>query len=212
MNELQNAKHFMLEHHLQGRDIADPQVLSAMETVPREAFVREDQIDSAYADRPLPAGENQTISQPYIVALMAQALELSPEDSVLDVGSGTGYAAAVLSRMVRQVYAIEYHESLVVAAEARCRSLEYDNIRFMTGDGRQGWPDFAPFDAIHVAACTPTIPGALTDQLAPNGRLVLPLGSSGSSQRLVQYRYRQGRLQEKSLCHVRFVPLIESLP
>lgn len=208
MRRLDQAKEIMLRQHLKGRGITNSRVLAAMEEVPREAFVRADQVELAYEDRPLPAGEGQTISQPYIVALMIAALQPEPDDVVLDVGSGTGYAAAVLSRIVRQVYAIEYHSTLAEKARARCRNLGYNNIRFEAGDGRPGWPEYAPFHGVHVAACTPSIPQGLIDQLAESGRLVLPMGSPRGIQRLVCFRRENDDLVGKELEHVRFVPLI----
>ena len=210
MNRLHTAKQVMINRHLKGRGITNPRVLDAMEAVPREAFVRSDLVDLAYDDSALPAGEGQTISQPYIVALMAEALNPGPDDTVLDVGLGTGYAAAVLSRMAGQVYAIEYHDSLAEQARLRCQELGYTNIEFKVGDGNLGWPDQAPFNAIHVAACTPSIPAALEDQLAPGGRLVIPLGSPRSSQHLVCVTRNGDGLVRDDLGSVRFVPLISS--
>lgn len=208
MSRLDRARDLMIRRHLKGRGITDSRVLAAMEAVPREAFVQANQVDLAYEDGPLPAGEGQTISQPYIVALMISALQPGPDDVVLDVGAGTGYAAAVLSRLVRQVYAIEYHEALADKARDRCRDLGYDNIRIETGDGSQGWPAHAPFQGIHVAACTPSVPHELADQLADSGRLVLPLGSTRGIQRLVCFHREQEELVGEELESVRFVPLI----
>lgn len=208
MNQLLAAKQVMINRHLKGRGITNPRVLDAMEMVPREAFVRSDQYELAYQDSPLPSGEDQTISQPYIVALMAEALNPGPEDTVLDVGSGTGYAAAVLSRLAGHVYAIEYHQSLAELAHERCRDLGYTNIEFKVGDGSLGWPEQAPFNAIHVAACAPSLPKPLIDQLAPNGRMIIPLGSIWGAQKLVCVTRQPDGLAKESLGAVRFVPLI----
>lgn len=210
MNRLDKTKRIMMDRHLKPRGISDPRVLTAMAAVPREAFVARDQFDLAYADIALPAGEDQTISQPYVVALMAMALHPGPEDRVLDVGSGTGYAAAVLSRMARQVYAIEYHETLAEQARERCRALDYSNIEFKVGDGSLGWPEQAPFDVIHVAACTPRLPTDLVDQLAPGGRLVIPVGDHRNMQHLVCLTRGQEGLDREDLGLVRFVPLLNT--
>ncbi|TGG94939.1 protein-L-isoaspartate(D-aspartate) O-methyltransferase [Natronospirillum operosum] len=209
MTALDKARQTMLDRHLRGRGISNRRVLAAMAEVPREEFVRPDQIHHAYADSPLPSAEGQTISQPFIVALMMSALHPEPHHTALDIGAGTGYAAAVLSRLTRQVYAIEYHASLTAAAEQRCRRLGYDNIEFRTGDGSLGWPDQAPFDSIHVAACAPSVPAALIDQLAADGRLLLPLGTASMPQKLVRLTRAGDALRRDELEHVRFVPLIE---
>lgn len=199
----------MLDRHLAGRDISDPAVLAAMGAVPREAFVEPSQRGEAYADRPLPIGHGQTISQPYIVALMAQLLELGPGDRVLEVGSGCGYAAAVLSHLATEVYAIEVIAPLAEAAAERLARLGYPGVHVRAGDGTLGWPEAAPFDAILVSAAGPIAPPSLVAQLAPGGRLVLPLGPSGGNQRLI--RLRRGRDGapdvREDLGPVAFVPL-----
>jgi protein-L-isoaspartate(D-aspartate) O-methyltransferase len=182
-----------------------------MSEVPRENFVAPEAVAFAYSDSPLPIAEGQTISQPYIVALMAEAAEIQPGDRVLEVGTGSGYGAAILSRVADRVYTIERHRGLAEAARGRYRELGYDNIEVRVGDGSLGWPEEAPFDAIVVTAGGPArVPPALLEQLAPGGRLVLPVGATLESQELVRMR-RSGdgqRLSRESLGPVRFVPLI----
>ena len=189
--DFQALRHEMVDRQIVGRGVRDRRVLEAMRTVPREAFVAERLAESAYDDSPLPIAEEQTISQPYVVALMAEALEIRPEDKVLEIGAGSGYAAAVLSRLGREVYAVERHESLVREAEERLARLGYSNVRFLHGDGTLGWPEHAPYDAIVVAAGGPDVPPALLDQLAEGGRLVIPIGPDPRNQDLV--RVRRGR-------------------
>ncbi|MEX2472836.1 MAG: protein-L-isoaspartate(D-aspartate) O-methyltransferase [Gemmatimonadota bacterium] len=199
----------MVDRQLARRGIRNPAVLDAMGTVPREAFVPEVSRHEAYEDRPLPIGEGQTISQPYVVALMIEALSLDADDRVLEVGAGSGYAAAVLGRIAREVYAIERHASLARAASERMGQLGYDNVRVTAGDGTLGWPEEAPFDAILVSAGGPEVPEPLLDQLAPGGRLVIPLGEPWKDQELVRLeRQAGGAVARESLGHVRFVPLI----
>jgi protein-L-isoaspartate(D-aspartate) O-methyltransferase len=166
----------MVAGQLASRGIRDPAILDAMSEVPREEFVPRDLVEFAYEDAPLPIDESQTISQPYIVARMIQALELGPGDRVLEVGAGSGYAAAVLSRIAAEVFTIERHKSLADSAGERCRRLGYDNVHVRHGDGSLGWPEEAPFDAIVVAAGGPDVPRPLKEQLAPGGRLVIPVG------------------------------------
>ncbi|MEJ2538511.1 MAG: protein-L-isoaspartate(D-aspartate) O-methyltransferase [Gemmatimonadota bacterium] len=201
----------MVEAQIVARGVADEAVLEAMSEVPREAFVAPEAVAFAYSDSPLPIAEGQTISQPYIVALMAEAAEIRPEDRVLEVGTGSGYGAAILSRIADRVYTIERHRGLAEAARERYRELGYGNIEVRVGDGSLGWEDEAPFDAIVVTAGGPArVPPALLEQLAPGGRLVLPVGASLETQELVRMR-RSGdgaRTSRESLGPVRFVPLI----
>lgn len=198
----------MVLRDLVGRDIADANVLEAMRTVAREAFVPSSRRRDAYDDRPLPIGSDQTISQPYIVALMAQALEPTPDDRVLDIGTGSGYAAAVLSRCVREVVTVERLPELATSAETACRSLGYDNIAFCVGDGTLGWESLAPYDGIVVAAAGPDVPQPLLDQLKVGGRLVMPTGGR-SEQRLIRVRRSaRDRFVREDLGGVAFVPLI----
>src|SRR3954464_15671608 len=176
----------MVDIQIARRGVRDKLVLEAMRRVPREAFVEPGFEEFAYEDSPLPIAENQTISQPYIVALMIEAAEVKPGDRVLEVGAGSGYAAAVMSRIADRVHAIERHPSLGEAAQERFRRLGYDNIDLRVGDGTLGWPDAAPFDAILVAAGGPDVPQALKNQLAIGGRLVIPVGDETRHQSLIK--------------------------
>src|SRR2546423_1440998 len=203
------AQKEMIERQLVARGISDPEILRAMAEVPREEFVPHELVEFAYEDTPLPIDEAQTISQPYIVALMLEALELQSNDNVLDVGTGSGYAAAVASRIAAQVYGIERHASLVRAAIARCARLGYTNVHIRQGDGSLGSPENAPFDAIMVAAGGPRIPEPLKNQLAIGGRLVIPIGATPRVQNLLRIRRTgQDTWQEEDLGPVAFVPLI----
>src|SRR5438132_13912671 len=166
----------MVDVQIAGRGVRDPLVIEAMRRVPREAFVESGYEEFAYEDGPLPIGEVQTISQPYIVALMIEAAEIKPGDSVLEVGAGSGYAAAVMGQIADRVYAIERHPSLGKSAQQRLKTLGYDNIDLRVGDGTRGWPQAAPFDAILVAAGGPKVPPGPKEQLATGGRLVIPIG------------------------------------
>jgi protein-L-isoaspartate(D-aspartate) O-methyltransferase len=207
--DLSRARDRMVKVQIAGRGVRDPLVLEAMRRVPREAFVEPGFEEFAYEDGPLPIGERQTISQPYIVALMIEAAEVAPGDSVLEVGAGSGYAAAVISQIADRVFAIERHSSLVNAARQRFRKLGYDNIDLRVGDGTRGWPEVAPFDAIVVAAGGPDVPLALKEQLAIGGRLVIPVGKRERSQTLLKLtRKSAGEFEEENLGAVAFVPLI----
>jgi protein-L-isoaspartate(D-aspartate) O-methyltransferase len=199
----------MVEHQIRARGIEDPAVLHAMLTVPREAFVPEELRERAYTDAALPIPDGQTISQPYIVALMAAALRLKPTERVLEIGTGSGYAAAVLSRIAGEVYTVERHETLAHAARERLNALGYGNVRVAHGDGTLGWPEHAPYDAITVAASGPQVPETLRAQLKIGGRLVMPKGSSRIEQKLVRVtRTGEDEYAEESLVTVSFVPLI----
>jgi protein-L-isoaspartate(D-aspartate) O-methyltransferase len=199
----------MVERHLTSRGVRDAAVLEAMRTVPREAFVAAQLAEFAYEDAPLPIDAGQTISQPYIVALMTEALELTPRDRVLEVGTGSGYAAAVLSRIAAEVYTVERHEELATAAQRRLRALGYTNVHVQHADGTLGWAAHAPYDAIVVAAGGPDIPPALLEQLAAGGRLVIPIGPSPREQELVRVRrHPDGSYARDDLGPVRFVPLV----
>lgn len=207
--DFQALRNHMVDRQIAVRGVRDPRVLEAMRTVPREAFVPEHLAEFAYDDSPLPIAEEQTISQPYVVALMAEALEIRPEDKVLEIGAGSGYAAAVLSRLGREVYAVERHESLAREAEERLARLGYSNVHVHHGDGTLGWPEHAPYDAIVVAAGGPDVPPALLDQLAEGGRLVIPIGPDPRNQDLVRVRrLAEGGTTREVLGPVRFVPLI----
>jgi protein-L-isoaspartate(D-aspartate) O-methyltransferase len=176
METLQHRRERMVEFQIARRGVHDARLLAAMREVPRESFVSKEMEEFAYDDRALPIDEGQSISQPYIVAMMIEAAEIDHDDHVLEVGAGSGYAAAVVSRMTAEVYAIERHATLVESAAKRFAALGYDNIRLRVGDGTRGWPEAAPFDAILVAASAPEIPPALKEQLVIGGRLVIPIG------------------------------------
>ncbi len=201
----------MVESQIARRGVRDDHVLTAMRIVPRERFVPDDLEQYAYADAPLPIDEGQTISQPFVVALMIEALELTEDDRVLEVGAGSGYAAAVLGQIAREVYAVEWHESLAEQAEQRVKSLGYDNVHVKCGDGTLGWEEHAPYDAIVVAAGGPRVPETLRNQLTIGGRLVIPVGSEPRVQELMRIR-RTGmdEFESESLGGVRFVPLVGS--
>ena len=190
------------------RGIHDQAVLRAMAEVPREAFLPPELAEFAYEDTPLPIEEGQTISQPFIVALMAQAAGIEPGDRVLEVGTGSGYGAAVLSRIAREVYSIERHRSLAELAARRLRELGYDNVHVVHGDGTRGWAEQAPFDAILVTAGGPDSPEALKGQLGHKGRLVIPVGETPRAQQLLCLERTNGRIRQIDLGAVRFVPLI----
>ena len=203
----------MLDAQLARRGIRDPRVLDAFRRVDRAAFVTSDLVGSAYADSPLPIGEGQTISQPYIVALMAETLELEGHERVLEVGTGSGYAAAILSRLAGEVFTIERVPTLAEVSRARLIRLGHSNTHVRLGDGTQGWPEHAPFDAITVAACGAVVPEALLAQLAVGGRLVIPTGDVASIQVLKRFtRVSANDVREESLLDVRFVPLIAGEP
>lgn len=199
----------MVAEQLQGRDITDPRVLAAMGKVPRHRFVPENLAPLAYNDHPLPIGSGQTISQPYIVALMTQWAEVKPGDKVLEVGTGSGYQAAVLAEITDQVFSIELKPELADAAEIRLKGLGYEGINLRTGDGYQGWPEEAPFDAILVTATAPEVPQSFEEQLKEGGRLVIPLGHPDSVQQLLRLRKVKGELKEEKRLPVRFVPLVK---
>jgi protein-L-isoaspartate(D-aspartate) O-methyltransferase len=203
----QGERDAMVQRQLAGRGVRDARVLAAMREVPRELFIPPPLAEFAYEDSALPIAEGQTISQPYIVAIMLEALELTPGDRLLDVGTGSGYAAAVASRIVSEVYTIERHRTLAEAAERSFSELGYENVHVRMGDGSLGWPEEAPFDAISVAAAGPTVPPELLKQLAPDGRLVIPTGPV-HVQHLLRVRRTDDRLVEDRLGEVRFVPLI----
>ena len=202
------ARNRMVETQLAHRGVRDPQVLAAMGTVPREDFVEEDLKRSAYEDRALAIAEGQSISQPYIVAIMIEAARLGSGDRVLEVGAGSGYAAAILSRIAGQIFAIERYAALTAEAQNRCHKLGYDNILFRTGDGSLGWPKEAPFDAILVAAGGPAPPVSLKRQLAIGGRLIVPIGDALEQRLLRLTRLDSQTFRNEDLGGVRFVPLI----
>lgn len=199
----------MVEQQLRPRRIRDEAVLEAMATVPRERFVPEAFRDMAYDDGPLPIGHGQTISQPYIVALMCEALDPEPGDKVLEIGGGSGYAAAVLSRVVSRVVTVERLEPLCERARRSIADVGYDNVEVICGDGTRGWEAGAPYDGILVAAGGPDVPRSLKRQLAVGGRLVIPIGRDPGHQMLVRVtRLSEHEFETQDLGEVRFVPLI----
>lgn len=203
------ARARMVAEQLAGRDIKDPAVLRAMRLVPRERFIPRAARPYAYDDGPLPIPANQTISQPYVVATMIAALALRPGDRVLEIGAGSGYAAAVLSRIVAEVYTVERHAQLADYARRRLAELGYDNVTVRHGDGTRGWPEHAPYDGVIVAAGGPAVPESLRGQLAIGGRLVMPVGRSRSAQNLILItRVDEGVYRDEMLVPVAFVPLI----
>jgi protein-L-isoaspartate(D-aspartate) O-methyltransferase len=197
----------MVEEQIRDRDIASPRVMDAMLAVPRHEFVSAEFRRRAYADEPLPIGEGQTISQPYMVAAMTEALELTGGERVLEVGTGSGYQAAVLALLASQVFTIESHVSLAAAAQARLERLGYSNVQVCCGDGTLGLPGLAPFDAVLVTAAAPQVPSPLIEQLGEGGRLVIPVGSA-DEQRLLQLCKNGGRTTSRTLHFCRFVPLV----
>ncbi|MCD6251972.1 MAG: protein-L-isoaspartate(D-aspartate) O-methyltransferase [Psychrobacter sp.] len=209
MNNFKELRQQMINDQLVARGIRDQTVLNALNAVPREAFIPADLVEFAYKDAPLSIEENQTISQPYIVALMTAALELQSDDRVLEVGTGSGYAAAVLGEICEQVYTIERHKVLADTAQAKLKELGYTDVQVRHGDGTLGWPENAPFNAIIVAAGGPEVPQTLKEQLAIGGRMVIPVGTSLKSQKLVRIqRISNNEYKTEELEDVRFVPLI----
>lgn len=198
----------MVAAQIQARGIRDPNVLRAMRTVPRHAFVPDSQKAFAYADHPLHIGLEQTISQPYVVAFMTEALGLDPNSVVLEIGTGSGYQAAVCAEIGREVYSIEIFEPLAKSAIETLTKLGYDNVHVRAGDGFYGWPDAGPFDAIIGTAAAPTVPGPLIEQLKPGGRMILPVeGESGFQHLILLTKDEQGQLHRKAVMPVRFVPM-----
>lgn len=205
-SEFEARRSRMVETQIRARGVRDPRVLAAMETVPRHLFVPEALRAAAYADEPLPIGEGQTISQPYIVAYMTELLSLGRDDKVLEVGTGSGYQTAVLAEIVREVYSVEMIDALSRRARATLDGLGYWNVVFRTGDGTLGWSEHAPFDAILVAAAPDEIPSALESQLKVGGRMAIPVGSA--RQELVRVVRTKLGFERDRLLSVRFVPLI----
>jgi protein-L-isoaspartate(D-aspartate) O-methyltransferase len=201
------ARARMIAKDLKGRDISDQRVLSAMEKVKRHLFVSKDLWNVAYNDYPLSIEEGQTISQPYIVALMTQWLRLKPTDKVLEIGTGSGYQAAVLAELVDKVYSIEIKKGLAEKSSARLKELGYHNIKVKQGDGYFGWPEYAPFDAVIVTCAPDNIPPPLTKQLKEGGRLIIPVGKTSLYQTLTLATKVKGKLQIEHISGVRFVPM-----
>ena len=204
--ETREARERMVEEQILGRGVREPRVLEALRKVPRHRFVPAELQPSAYEDSALPIGLGQTISQPYVVAFMTEALELKPQDRVLEIGTGSGYQAAVLSVLVREVYSMEIVERLGKDAQARLKEMGYANVHVRIGDGYRGWPEAAPFDAIMVTAAPVDVPPALVAQLCPGGRMVVPVGRYVQS--LIRLRRTTKGLERESLLPVRFVPMV----
>ena len=206
--DYQSDRKEMVEEQIKRRGITDTAVSQALLKVPRHLFVEPEHLSQAYSDFALPIKENQTISQPYIVALMTESAMLKPDDRVLEIGTGSAYQAAVLAEIVKEVYTIEIIEPLARSAESKLKELGYKNITVRHGDGYRGWQEKSPFDAILITAATPEIPRPLLDQLKVGGRMVLPLGKSGSAQELmVLTKQEDGSLKEKFVTGVIFVPM-----
>jgi len=198
----------MVKTQIEARGINDKKVLDAFRKVERHKFVLPQYIPHAYADSPLPIDEGQTISQPYIVAFMTDALDLKRTDKVLEIGTGSGYQAAILAELCDSVFTIEIFEKLAGKAQQVFNELDYKNIWCKTGDGYKGWPDYAPFDAI-IVTCAPTnVPEPLKEQLAEGGRMIIPVGSD-PVQHLVLLKKKKGKIREESVLPVRFVPMID---
>lgn len=208
-NELAQARNEMVQKQLKARSITDERILEAMREIPRHLFVRKELWRSAYNDRPLPIGHGQTISQPYIVAYMIQALQLPPDNQaiVLEIGAGSGYQAAILSRLAAKVYGIERIAPLAAQAQQVIEALGIDNVEIKVGDGSRGWPEHSPYDAIITAAAAPEIPAPLTTQLKEGGVLVAPVGPRWQ-QELLRVHRREDRITQERLVPVAFVPLI----
>jgi protein-L-isoaspartate(D-aspartate) O-methyltransferase len=209
MTDYAGEREAMVERQLRRRGITEPEILDAFRAVPREKFISEEYAHLAYGDHPLPIEANQTISQPYIVALMIQAARIKPSDKVLEVGAGSGYAAAVISRIAARVIGIERQQELIGVARERLERLGYDNVAIVEGDGTRGCPEHAPFDAILAAASGSHVPKPWVDQLSDGGRIVMPVGEPGWVQELVKVTKESGgKLNQENLGGVRFVPLI----
>ena len=196
----------MVEQQLKGRDIKDQRVLLAMGKVPREEFVPPESRAASYEDGPLPIGYDQTISQPYIVAFMTEQLRLKPSDRVLEIGTGSGYQAAILAELASEIYSIEIVEPLARGAEATLQRLGYKNVHLKIGDGYKGWPEAAPFDAIIVTCAPDKVPQPLIDQLKDGGRMIIPVGER-FAQQLYLLEKKNGQLKESATLPVRFVPM-----
>jgi protein-L-isoaspartate(D-aspartate) O-methyltransferase len=204
----------MVETQIVARGVRDARVLAAMRQVPRHLFVEAKDRAQAYEDHPLPIAGNQTISQPYIVALMTELADLTPNEKVLEIGTGSGYQSAVLSRLAGEVYSVEIVPELARASDERLRQLGYKNVTVREGDGYRGWSEHAPFDAILVTAAPDRIPQPLLDQLAPGGRMVIPVGSFFQELKVLS-KDKNGKITEKDILPVRFVPMtgeIEKTP
>lgn len=205
--DYQRARERMVERQIARRGIDSPRVLEAFRSVPRHLFVPQNKREFAYSDGPLPIGRGQTISQPYIVAYMTEALDLQGEERVLEIGTGSGYQAAILGELAAEVYTVERHQDLAKTASQRLQDMGYENIHVIQGDGTEGLPEHAPFQGVIVTAAAPEVPRPLLEQLDEGGRLIMPVGSRGG-QVLKLYQRREGDFSVKALSPVAFVPLI----
>jgi len=197
----------MVRDQIKSRDIRDERVLAAMAKVPRHEFVPNDMKPHAYRDGPLPIGHGQTISQPYIVAFMTEAIDLRPEDRVLEIGTGSGYQAAILAEIAAQVYTVEIIRPLAESSTATLQRLGYQNVKVKAGDGYEGWAEHAPFDAIIVTCAPDNIPPRLVEQLKEGGRMIVPVGPEGGNQELIFLRKFEGKITHEKVMGVRFVPM-----
>ncbi len=204
-----SLRYDMVKTQIASRGITCNEVLKAMRVVPRHEFVPYEYRRYAYADQPLPIGEGQTISQPYIVAYMTEILKIKPGDKVLEIGTGSGYQAAILAEVSADVYSIEVIEPLANRSKNVLESLGYNNIKLKTGDGYQGWPDHAPFDAIMVTCSPSKIPEPLKEQLAEGGKMIIPVGETNTIQFLYLLEKRKGKIRQQNVMPVRFVPMID---
>ena len=208
---LSSLRQRMVDSQLRARGISDQRVLDAMTRVPRHEFVPERYRDQAYEDHPLPIGEDQTISQPYIVVVMLQALKLSPTDNVLEIGTGSGYVTALLAQLTAQVTSMERHPALADAAREVLDNMGYKNVRVVAGDGTRGFPEAAPYDAILVSAAAAELPSTLVSQLAEGGRMIIPIGGAEAQQlQYIEKLNGQPQITLRELC--RFVPLVSGSP
>ncbi len=205
-SEFAGERQKMVQEQLKPRGIHDERVLAAMAKVPREAFIPENTRDKSYTDSALPIGHDQTISQPFIVAIMTEQLRLQPTDRVLEIGTGSGYHAAILAELVRDVYTVEIIEPLAKDASARLARLGYSNAHVKIGDGYQGWPEVAPFDAIIVTCAPDKVPQPLTQQLKEGGRMIIPVGT-GLDQQLFLLEKKDGQMAQRAILPVRFVQM-----
>ncbi|MFW6043984.1 MAG: protein-L-isoaspartate(D-aspartate) O-methyltransferase [Marinilabiliaceae bacterium] len=206
--EYKEEREEMVQSQIRAKGVKDGKVLEAMRTVPRHLFVPEKMASLAYSDRPLAIGHEQTISQPFIVAFMTEALDFDKGDKVLEIGSGSGYQAAVLAEMGAEVWTIEIVPELAEMAENNLKEAGYENVHVKCGDGYKGWPEEAPFDAVIITAAPESIPDALVEQLREGGNMVLPVGPVNSVQTLKKVKKKDGKLKQETLIPVRFVPMV----